>query len=48
MTDWRYVVTYEGVVEADTEDEARFNALDDVDNGRIPEVEVEEIEGTDE
>jgi len=46
MTDWRYWVSYEGIVQADTQDEARFNALDDVDNGKIPTVTVEEIEGS--
>ena len=45
MTDWRYQVTYEGIVEADDEREATQNALDDVDNGKIPHVEVEPLEG---
>ena len=47
MTDWRYFVTYEGVVttETDNEKEATAAALADVDNGKIPTVEVEEIEG---
>jgi hypothetical protein len=47
MTDWRYWVTFSGVVTADTEDQAMKQAQDDVDNGRIPEIEVEEIEGAD-
>jgi hypothetical protein len=43
VTDWRYYVTFEGVVSAETEDAAVTAALVDVDNGKIPEVEVEEI-----
>jgi hypothetical protein len=44
VTDWRYWVTYEGTVEAPTEDLAIKAAQDDVDNGKLPTVEVEEIE----
>jgi len=44
--DWRYWVSYEGVVQADDENEAIQNALDDVDNGKIPTVTVEQIEGS--
>jgi hypothetical protein len=44
VTDWRYWVTYEGTVSAPREDDAIQAALDDVDNGKIPIVEVEEIE----
>jgi len=44
--DWRYWVNYEGIVQADDENEAVQNALDDVDNGKIPVVTVEEIEGS--
>lgn len=43
MTDWRYLVTYEGVVSADDYDKAITAALEDVDNGKIPAIEVEEI-----
>lgn len=43
MTDWRYSVHYEGIVEADTHDQAVTAALEDVDNGKIPNVEVEEV-----
>lgn len=39
--DWRYIVTYEGVVSAVSEDDARTRALEDVDNGKLPVVEVE-------
>ena len=46
MTDWRYWVTYEGVVSATSEDDAVTRALEDVDAGKIPQVEVEE-EGND-
>jgi hypothetical protein len=44
VTDWRYWITYEGVVEATTEKEAIAEALADVDNGKIPIVEVEAID----
>jgi len=44
VTDWRYWITYEGVVSADTEEQAIKAAQDDVDNGKLPTVEVEEIE----
>lgn len=42
--DWRYFITYEGVVDADDEDKAVTAALADVDNGKIPNVEVEAID----
>lgn len=44
--DWRYFITYEGVVSTPTDDEqtAITAALEDVDNGKIPNVEVEAIE----
>jgi len=44
--DWRYFVNFEGIVQADDEKEAIQNALDDVDNGKIPTVTVEQIEGS--
>lgn len=44
MTDYRYWITYEGVIEADDDDLAVTAALEDVDNGKIPNVEVEVIE----
>ena len=44
--DWRYFVNFEGIVQAEDENEAIQNALDDVDNGKIPVVTVEEIEGS--
>jgi hypothetical protein len=40
----QYWITYEGVVEATTEKEATAEALADVDNGKIPIVEVEAID----
>ena len=45
MTDWRYWITYEGVVVATSEDDAVTRAMEDVDNGKIPTIEVKEIEG---
>lgn len=42
MPDWRYWITYEGRVEAPNEAAAIQAALDDVDSGRIPTVEVEQ------
>ena len=44
--DWRYWVNYEGIVQADDEKEAIQNALDDADNGKLPVVTVELIEGS--
>jgi hypothetical protein len=46
VTDWRYYITYEGVVSTPDDDEqaAITAALEDVDNGKIPNVEVEAIE----
>ena len=38
--EWRYWITYSGTVEAFTEDEAIKRAMDDADNGKIPEIEV--------
>jgi hypothetical protein len=47
VTDWRYFVGFEGIVSTatDNEQEAIDAALEDVANGKIPNVEVEEIEG---
>ena len=42
LTPWRYWLTYSGTVEAETEDEAIKRAQDDVDNGKLPEIEVEQ------
>jgi hypothetical protein len=42
LRDWRYWITYEGRVQALTEDEARTRALEDVDNGKLPVIEVEQ------
>ncbi len=44
MTEWRYLITFTGIVDADNEDDAIQEALDDVDNGKIPDVEVEAID----
>ena len=44
VVDWRYWITYEGVVSADTESRAAQAAMDDVENGKIPEVEVEPLD----
>ena len=41
-TDWRYWITYTGLVQAETEDDAIKRAQDDVDNGKLPEIEVEQ------
>lgn len=41
LRDWRYWITYEGRVQALTEDGAITAALEDVDNGKLPTVEVE-------
>ena len=43
MSDWRYWITYEGIVTADNEDDAKRAAQDDADAGKLPTVEVEEV-----
>jgi hypothetical protein len=57
MTDWRYWVTFSGVVTADTEAAAEAEALNRASERSLlirrestvhQEIEVEEIEGTDE
>ena len=43
MSEWRYIITYEGSVEADTEDEAITEAVQVIEMGlSVPYVEVYE------